>query len=61
MNLLEQEKNPRENSRNPIIENGSLEDDQKRDFTINCLYVKLVGENYGILDPFNGLIDLKNK
>ena len=53
----------RENSRNPIIENGSLEDDQKRrDFTINCLYVKLVGENYGeLLDPFNGLIDLKNK
>ncbi|MDC3153845.1 CCA tRNA nucleotidyltransferase [Bacteroidota bacterium] len=53
----------RENSRNPIIENGSLEDDQKRrDFTINCLYVKLVGKNYGeLLDPFNGLIDLKNK
>ena len=53
----------RKNSRNPIIENGSLEDDQKRrDFTINCLYVKLVGESYGeLLDPFNGLIDLKNK
>ncbi len=53
----------RKNSRNPFIENGSLEDDQKRrDFTINCLYVKLVGENYGdLLDPFKALIDLKNK
>ncbi|MBK9392307.1 MAG: HD domain-containing protein [Bacteroidetes bacterium] len=50
-------------SRKPVVENGSLEDDQKRrDFTINALAVSLNSATYGdMLDPFGGIIDLENK
>lgn len=53
----------RKDSRKPIVEDGSLEDDQnRRDFTINALALKLNSDGFGdLLDPFDGYDDLNKK
>ena len=53
----------RTESRKPIVEDGTLEDDQKRrDFTINAMAININSKTFGeLIDPFDGVNDLKRK